>query len=242
MGKTFGRWTVIGRAPDRLDSRGDKIPYWVCRCSCDRGTIREVRGTQLRANKSRSCGCISNEILATNNTLRLKRFNDYIMMKNYVIMYTSKNEPFLIDIEDFGKVYRYCWHKNKDGYLATYDVRKGIYLHRLIMNPPRNLRVDHIGGEKSRFDNRKENLRIATSSQNNQNKKLQSNNTSGVAGVCWHKDISRWVASITINGQYIHIGTYINKDEAIQARKHAEEKHFGEWSYDNSQQQRYGME
>ena len=95
--------------------------------------------------------------------------------------------------------------------------------------------VDHIHGEKSRNDNRKSNLRIATSSQNNMNKRLQSNNTSGVTGVDWQKKHSTWRARITINHHTINLGDFINFDDAVKVRKEAEEKYFGEYSYDNSQ-------
>ncbi len=43
-----------------------------------------------------------------------------------------------------------------------------------------------------------------------------------------------WRARIFINGKGIHLGRFTNFDEAVKARKRAEEKYFGEYSYDNS--------
>ena len=67
------------------------------------------------------------------------------------------------------------------------------------------------------------------------NKGLQSNNTSGIAGVGWHKSSNKWMAYIAINKKQIHLGLFSKKEDAIKARKEAEEKYFGEFSYDNSQ-------
>lgn len=52
-GKTFGRWTVIARAPSR---GATKKARWYCRCSC--GTERDVAGVSLRRGFSKSCGCL----------------------------------------------------------------------------------------------------------------------------------------------------------------------------------------
>lgn len=98
--------------------------------------------------------------------------------------------------------------------------------------------VDHINGCKN--DNQKGNLRIppedySFQSYNNMNKRIQSNNTSGCPGVCYHKDSCKWRASISVNNKRIDLGSYSTFDEAVRVRKEAEEKYFGEYSYDNSQ-------
>lgn len=60
-GKTFGRLTVISRAP----SRGPTT-YWHCKCSC--GNTREVASQSLRLEAARSCGCLRKELLTARNT------------------------------------------------------------------------------------------------------------------------------------------------------------------------------
>ena len=99
---------------------------------------------------------------------------------------------------------------------------------------PDAIEVDHKHGENTKNDNRKSNLRICTSSQNNMNRKIFSNNKSGCTGVIWNKDTNKWIAYITVNKKRIHLGSFINFKDAKQARKEAEEKYFGEWSYNNS--------
>ena len=74
-----------------------------------------------------------------------------------------------------------------------------------------------------------------TPSQNQMNSKLSSNNTSGVTGVYWVKKCNKWNANIKINNKYIHLGNFTDFDDAVKARKEAEQKYFGEYSYSNSQ-------
>lgn len=88
---------------------------------------------------------------------------------------------------------------------------------------------DHKNANK--HDNRKENLRDATHSQNNMNRGVQSNSTSGITGVRWDKRQQKWTAKIKINKRTISLGSYVLKEDAIKARKEAEEKYFGEFAY-----------
>ena len=69
------------------------------------------------------------------------------------------------------------------------------------------------------------------------NRKLAKNNTSGTTGVTWSKRDKCWIANIKIKNKTFYCGYFKNKEDAIKARKEAEEKYFGEYSYDNSQKQ-----
>ena len=101
------------------------------------------------------------------------------------------------------------------------------------MGVSENIKVDHIN--HNTFDNRKSRLRVATTSQNAMNRTKGSNNTSGVTGVVWVKNRNNWKAEIKINDETIYLGSYDKFEDAVKARKEAEDKYFGEWSYDNSQ-------
>jgi len=83
--------------------------------------------------------------------------------------------------------------------------------------------IDHING--NRLDNRINNLREVTSQGNAQNRKLGSNNTSGVVGVRWSKFHSKWYAVINVNKKQKHLGYFENKEDAVSARKTAEIKY-----------------
>lgn len=61
------------------------------------------------------------------------------------------------------------------------------------------------------------------------NKKVQSNNTSGVAGVSFHAVKGQWYARISFKGKSYSLGYYDNLEDAIAARKKAEKKLFDEF-------------
>ena len=73
--------------------------------------------------------------------------------------------------------------------------------------------IDHANGNRS--DNRWENIRECTQSENSRNSKLRSDNTSGYKGVCFYKN--RWLAQIQIHGKCRHIGLYDTPKEAHEA-------------------------
>lgn len=59
-----------------------------------------------------------------------------------------------------------------------------------------------------------------------ENRKINSNNTSGVTGVSYSKSKKKWVAYMKLQGKNISLGTFNTKEEAIQARKEGEEKYY----------------
>ena len=181
---------------------------------------------------SKSCGCLAKELTSK----MFKRYNEYdLESKQYGIGYTSTGKEFWFDKEDYERIKEHCWREDNKGYIRT-TLKDGtcLFLHSLIMNVY-DTDIDHIHGRETTFDNRKENLRVATHSQNQINKGIRKNNTSGVTGVTWNSRESVWVSYIGINKKNIYLGRFTNKEDAIAARKEAEEKYFGEWSYDNSQ-------
>lgn len=80
--------------------------------------------------------------------------------------------------------------------------------------------IDHINGD--RMDNRIANLRDVSHKENQRNMCIHKSNTSGVMGVNYHKRDKRWRAFIEVLGKSIHLGNFLEKDDAIKARKKAE--------------------
>ena len=158
--------------------------------------------------------------------------NDIVCYETYaeVIIRNKQGEECarsLIDLEDVDLVSKYKWCANSHGYVLCRETN--MFLHKLVMNDINNDRtIDHIN--RNRLDNRKSNLRYATPQQNCMNKSKQSNNTSGYPGVSWRKDRNKWRAFITVDRKQIALGLYENKEDAITARKAAEEKYFGEFA------------
>lgn len=89
--------------------------------------------------------------------------------------------------------------------------------------------IDHINGDIT--DNRKDNLRVRTQSENNMNKKIQSNNISGFAGITWHKKQKMWNSTIDYEGIRIELGSYYYLRNALKARIEAEKEYFGEHAF-----------
>ena len=81
--------------------------------------------------------------------------------------------------------------------------------------------IDHIDGDRS--NNRWDNLRLVDRKQNKQNLGKPVNNKSGHIGVMWYKAGQKWHAQITINGKTKHLGYFERIEDAIAARKEAED-------------------
>lgn len=232
-GMKFGRWTVIKRG-ENDKWRGVR---WWCQCDCGNPELRLVKSSDLTCKKSLSCGCISREKISRIK----KKYNEYNLDDEYGIGYTNNTDSygrneFYFDLEDYDKIKDYCWYFDSDDYLRSAQVssKNKILLHQIILPTENGYIPDHIHGKETRNDNRKCNLRIVTHSQNRMNKGLISTNISGVTGVGWNKQQQKWRATITKNYKRIHLGSYDNFEDAVKARKEAEEKYFGEYSYDNS--------
>lgn len=93
--------------------------------------------------------------------------------------------------------------------------QKTIRLHRLINDTPFGMETDHVDGDG--LNNRRENLRTATHSQNQHNQRIAAHNTSGVKGVSWDKSTQKWQALIKLMGKRKHLGLFATIDEASAA-------------------------
>lgn len=223
LGEMYGDWVVVGN--------GDKKGFIKCKCTCGfcDEVIRDVDAGNLLVGKSNGCGRKHRSKNGKNN----KRTNTYILNGEYGIGCTRCGYEFYFDLEDYDRIKDYCWHKHKDGYLRTrIDVVDGknvyILLHNLIkekLNKENN--IDHINGKP--YDNRKENLRECSHCQNMKNVKLSISNKSGVKGVHYSTREEKWKAYITHDNEKIHLGTFINKEDAIAARINKEKELFGEY-------------
>lgn len=231
-GKHFGNLTVLGRDEnDYVSPQGKHQLKWKCKCDC--GNVVSVTGNELKRGHVKSCGCG-----ITRLALREKaKKNQYDLSGEYGIGYDSNGREFYFDLEDYDLIKDYLWSTDNYGYIRSTGGggEARIMMHVLIMGTKdKPIYVDHIRAERKN-DNRKCNLRLATKSQNNMNIGLRSNNTSGVTGISYAKNINRWHAYINKNGKRMNIGYYSDFEEAVAARKEFEEALFGDRSYDNSQ-------
>lgn len=232
--KRFGRLVV----KYKCDYKTDNDIMWHCECDC--GNEKDVQSKSLRYNKTKSCGCLKSESTKEFNKLTKTKQNKYDLSGKYGIGWTSNtNEEFYFDLEDYFKIKDYCWYKDKHGYICASerDVKnKQVFLHKVILGLEKcnwkKVQVDHIKHKK--YDNRKSQLRIIDCSRNSMNRSLMKNNTSSVTGVRFDEKSHKWVADIMKNYKRTILGFYEKFEDAVIARKQAEEKLFGEYSYENS--------
>lgn len=119
------------------------------------------------------------------------------------------------------------------GYSTVRVNYKPYYSHRIAWEMangpiPEGMQVDHIDMDRS--NNRLSNLRVANNAQNNSNRGLQSNNTSGFKGVAWDPRRSKWVATIKINGKAKRLGRFATKGLAAVARAKATMRYQGQFA------------
>jgi len=158
-----------------------------------------------------------------------KKYNTYDLTGEYGIGYTLKGEEFYFDLEDYDKIKDYCWGIVDGGYLKARIGNKNVLIHRYLLDPDRNMVIDHINHNK--LDNRKENLRICTNRENCMNQDKSKNNKSGYKGVYYNKLSNKWESSIKIHGKSIYLGIFSNKEEAFEKYKEAERYYFKEFQY-----------
>lgn len=143
----------------------------------------------------------------------------------------------IVDDEDYEILSAFKWRATADGY-AVRDIphplrpgRKTLeYMHRRILGLGFGDKRQGDHENACRQDNRRENLRIATQAQNQQNKGLSRVNLTGMKGISWHKRDRRWQAMISIGGKAKYLGQYLNADEAHAAYCKAAREFQGEFA------------
>lgn len=123
-----------------------------------------------------------------------------------------------VDDDMFDYLNKWKWYCNTHNYAVRYDsgghkTRKKIHMHRLVINAPEGIQVDHI--DQDPLNNQRENLRLCTSSQNSRNCHLPKTNTSGYRGI--HKCKGKWLTNIRINGTQTYLGSFETSEDAAKA-------------------------
>lgn len=142
----------------------------------------------------------------------------------------------LLDDADLPVVAGYSWHamrvsqRSERHYARSTVDRKNIYMHRLLLGFPVTT-VDHKNNDG--LDNRRENLRVATRSQNNANRGTTS--STGYRGVYFHQRMGKFAAnianpSIRVGSKCAHLGYFASAEEAARAYDRAASERWGEFA------------
>ena len=146
----------------------------------------------------------------------------------------TKGKYAIVDDDDFDFISQRPWCFHNQGYAVSNKIINGtqrtFWMHRIINKTPKGKPTDHINGNK--LDNRKENLRTCSCSENRQNRKISKDNTSGFKGVHVSKlkyknKMYRYIiANICAGGKIKYLGSFSNlKDAAIAYNKAATKLH-----------------
>lgn len=144
------------------------------------------------------------------------------------LRYTYDPETGVLRHTDYNKMARRkhgeeAGHLHHQGYRVVvlhnrqYQVHRIVWLYVYGAMPDGH--IDHIN--RCRDDNRICNLRIVTRSQNKHNGNTYANNTSGEPGVYFMTSIGRWQARINVGGVRRHLGSFVNFEDAVAARRRA---------------------
>lgn len=207
-GNRYGRLTVTG-----YHSTNDKgKALWSCVCDCGEGYI--AIGENLKAGKVTSCGCYRKEIApiisATHGQSKTRLYSIWQDMRRRCSNPRNKE------------------YKNYGGRGITVCQEWDEYMtfHTWAMN---NGYSDELTIDRKDVNGRYEpsNCKWSTWSQQGQNKRLSTKNTTGMSGVTFKKDRDLYIVRIGVNGQRKFIGEFKTIEEAKQARIAAEQQYWG---------------
>jgi hypothetical protein len=130
----------------------------------------------------------------------------------------------IVDAAEYPSLIKFSWrllrgHKGKL-YAYTSVSGRATYMHRLVAGTPKGFETDHINGDG--LDNRRANLRLATSSQNRANmwkprRPDRGSHTSIYKGVTWDKSRGKWQSKINHEGRCRNLGRYDSEVDAAHA-------------------------
>lgn len=176
---------------------------WLCQCDCGQKCLAATH--QLQCGYKKSCGCVGHP-----------------PRKDYI----GKRFGMLTVVEYAGK--RDGMHRWK----CVCDCGNETIVGQTLLQTGKTKSCGCLQNSII-----KENLKLCEGTSvtilESVGKHLNANNTSGYTGVYWHRKTERWVASITFKGKNYYLGSYVDIQDAVKARKHGEKMHeqFLEWYY-----------
>ena len=151
----------------------------------------------------------------------------------------TRGQNAIVDDEDHEWLSQWKWGVlDHRGYAVRKNSKgKATWMHRLIINAPNGMQVDHINGDT--LDNRRANLRLVTSQQNRMNQRLRSDNKTGYKGVFIKKKTGKYTAKIQCGNVIRNLGCFTSAHDAARAYNKAARDLFGEYAYLNNVEDNY---
>lgn len=145
----------------------------------------------------------------------------------------TQNKYALVDYSDYQKLIKYKWYANKLGktfYAFRNRSIKGglkrhlIGMHNEILGNSFGKDIDHINCNG--LNNQRKNLRFVTKSENQLNRGLPINNTSGMKCIGWAKDEKVWTVIVTLNNKQKNLGRFNKLSDAKRTYKEFAERNY----------------
>jgi len=194
---------------------------WLCQCSCGKYTKVTVGSLRHKTKPTRKC----------RSCVHIKKWTP--IFEGIICKIPLSSGKFaLVDAWDYDKIKAYKWTQDDNDYVVAWNktAKRSTRLSRLVLDNPEGQDVDHENHDK--LDNRKQNLRPCTRSQNCMNS-IDRENKLGVRGVHEHKN-GGYVAQIQANNKKIYLGIFPNIEDAAEVRYQAEIRYHDEFRYSRS--------
>lgn len=120
---------------------------------------------------------------------------------------------------------------NTAGYVVVTINQKKFLAHRLIFALHHGYYPKYIDHDnRDKLDNRIENLRACTQSENMRNATIRRSSRSGLKNVTWSNQCKKWVVHLTLNERLTHIGVFEDKELAALVALEARDKYYGQFA------------